>query len=120
MKDDLLKFKLINCLKNVYRAGSVDDRNESSAEHSWSCLLLADFFLQKMNLNIDKLKVYELLMYHDLVEIESGDTHPQSKVSEEKQCEQELKGAKILRDSLPKEFGKKYWIYSMSLKSWKL
>ncbi|PIO08633.1 hypothetical protein COU59_00805 [Candidatus Pacearchaeota archaeon CG10_big_fil_rev_8_21_14_0_10_34_12] len=71
--EDLHKFRILNRLKSIYRKNSVDNRKESSAEHSWSCLLLADFFLSKIDLGIDKTKVYELLIYHDILEIESGD-----------------------------------------------
>lgn len=61
-------------LKNIDRACSVQNRKESAAEHSWSCLILADYFLSMMQAQkLDRLKVYELLIYHDLVEIESGD-----------------------------------------------
>ena len=67
------KFRTFNKLKSVYRKNSVANRKESSAEHSWSCLLLADFFLSKLDLNLDKIKVYELLIYHDVLEIELGD-----------------------------------------------
>jgi len=59
-------------LKSVYRECSVENRKESSAEHSWSCLILADYFLNLIKEKLDRLKVYGLLMYHDLVEIESG------------------------------------------------
>ena len=60
-------------LKHVERMNSVLKRKESSAEHSWSCLILADYFLSQMKEDINRLKVYELLLYHDVVEIEAGD-----------------------------------------------
>ncbi len=107
--EDLLKFRIINRLKSVYRSSSVDDRKENSAEHSWSCLLLADFFLEKIEQKIDRLKVYELLMYHDLVEVESGDTHPHSKEDKNNQVLRELEGAKKLRKKLPSDMSDKYW-----------
>lgn len=72
--DELQRIRKLYKLKSVYRDSSVGNRKESSAEHSWSCLMLADYFIEKMNLKIDRIKVYELLMYHDLVEIEAGDT----------------------------------------------
>lgn len=71
--EEIHEFRTLNRLKSVYRKNSVDNRKESSAEHSWSCLLLADFLLSKLDLDIDKTKVYELLIYHDILEIESGD-----------------------------------------------
>lgn len=51
-------------------------RRETTAEHVYSCLRLADFFLVSEDefSNIDKLKAYELLMYHDDVEIITRDT----------------------------------------------
>ena len=50
------QFRTFNKLKTVYRFNSVDDRKESSTEHSWSCLILADFFLTQMDHNLDQLK----------------------------------------------------------------
>ncbi len=70
---DINKFRIIYKLKSIYRLNSVDDRHESTAEHTWSSLILADWILHESKLNIDRLKVYELLMYHDLVEIYAGD-----------------------------------------------
>jgi len=72
-------------LKSVYRFGSVGvgpkKRKESAAEHTWSAMILADYFLDILEKNsdrktrpkLDRLKVYELLLYHDIVEIEAGD-----------------------------------------------
>ena len=71
--EDILKLKRINKLKFVERRNSVGERKESPAEHSWSCLIIADYFIDKIKQKLDKLKVYNLLIYHDLVEIESGD-----------------------------------------------
>ena len=78
---EIHKFRTFNKLKSIYRKNSVDQRKESSSEHSWSCLLLADFFLSKIELGIDKIKVYDLLIYHDILEIELGDTPLQPNVS---------------------------------------
>src|SRR3989338_3903155 len=89
--DEIHRFRILNRLKSIHRLNSVGDRKESSAEHSWSCLLLADFFLSKNDYGLDRLKVYELLMYHDVVEIEAGDTplHPELKRLDKKEKEQE-------------------------------
>ncbi len=70
---ELLKVRKFYQLKNVERANSVGIRKESPAEHTWSCLILADYFLEKTKMNIDKSKVFDLLLYHDVVEIECGD-----------------------------------------------
>jgi len=106
--NDIKKFRTFNKLKNIYRRNSVGLRKESSSEHSWSCLLLADFFLSKIRLNIDRLKVYELLMYHDVLEIELGDIplHPNmDKISDDTI---EENGIKRLNEQLPAPLNSKF------------
>jgi putative hydrolases of HD superfamily len=106
--EDILKFTTINKLKNIYRANHVGNRNESSAEHSWSCLILADYLFDKVSLKLDKLKVYELLMYHDVVEIEAGDMplHPNNDL--DKKLKKEFEAVLKLKKQLPKYIGKKF------------
>ncbi len=70
---ELLRLRKIYALKKVYRHNTVDDRNESSAEHTWSAIILADYFIDKVEQKIDRLRVFELLLYHDLIEVEVGD-----------------------------------------------
>ncbi len=110
--EDVLKFKIINKLKSVYRFNSVDKRKESSAEHSWSCLILADFLMNKYDFKVNRLRVYELLMYHDLVELIVGDT-PLTPNSLEydslSKVEKEKIGAQELKSLLPKEISQKYF-----------
>lgn len=107
--EDINKFRVFNKLKSVYRANSVDIRKESSAEHSWSCLLLADFFLTLTDSNLDRLRVYELLMYHDVVEIEAGDTPLHLNVDLSQKQVNEFKAAKILTKKLPFTLQEKYF-----------
>ncbi len=96
-------------LKNVERVGPVGKRKESPAEHTWSALILADYFLSIMKVKLDRLKVYELLMYHDVVEIEVGDVCV-SKVEERKdKKEKEKIAADNLRNQFPKHLGNKFF-----------
>lgn len=60
-------------LKTVERGLNVGNRKESSAEHSWSCLLIADLVIEYIKEPLDKLKVFEYLLYHDVVEVYAGD-----------------------------------------------
>lgn len=85
---------------------TVEDRRESSAEHSWSCMILADYFLNKTKKKLDRLKVYELLMYHDLVEIEAGDVPIHHR--REGKHEKEYKAMEELKDQIPKELKQKF------------
>jgi putative hydrolase of HD superfamily len=71
--------RLITCLteleklKTVERGLNVGDRKESSAEHSWSCMLIADIVLGYIDEPLDRRRVLEYLLYHDLVEVYAGD-----------------------------------------------
>lgn len=60
-------------LKTVERGLNVGSRKESSAEHSWSCMLIADILIDYVDDPLDRAKVLELLLYHDLVEVYAGD-----------------------------------------------
>ncbi|MBS3123328.1 HD domain-containing protein [Candidatus Woesearchaeota archaeon] len=106
--EEINKFRIFNKLKTVNRLNSVGNRKESSAEHSWSCLILADFFLSKLSLKMNRLKVYELLMYHDIVEIEAGDSplHPELKKLNKKDKEQ--KASEFLKKKLPTPLNTKF------------
>ena len=108
MNKEIEKYRTINKLKTVYRFATAGNRHESSAEHSWGCLILADFFLSQMKADIDRLKVYELLMYHDLVEIEGGDfqMHPDHTHGDKKEIEK--KASQLLSNKLPHVLSMKY------------
>ena len=92
-------------LKNVERSNSVNTRKESPAEHSWSCLVLADFFMSRLasnkNYRLDRLKVYELLIYHDLVEIETGDVCLSDELRRKGKHEREHAAMQKLKKKLP-------------------
>ncbi len=113
---DILKFKIINRLKLVERRNSVGTRRESAAEHTWSTLLWVDFFLDKVTQPMNKLRVYELLMYHDLAELETGDTplDPSNLYvnitsnKEHDQRDRETRAAKRLMNNLPKLLSDRY------------
>ena len=102
MMKDINKLRRFYELKNVERANSVSGRRESSAEHSWSCLILADYFLSIMKEKLDRLKVYELLMYHDVVEIEAGDVCISKEKEREGKKEREWQAAHVLKEHMPK------------------
>ncbi|MDO8571143.1 MAG: HD domain-containing protein [bacterium] len=99
--DEIHKFRVFNKLKSVYRDATVDARKESTPEHVWSALMLADFFLSQIQQPIDRLRVYELLMYHDVVEIEAGDSpmHPSNNFPDKK--EREERAFHSLRKQIP-------------------
>lgn len=78
-------------LKTIERGLTVGNRKESSAEHSWSCLLIADILLDQVDEELDRLKVFEYLIYHDVPEVYAGDAkfnNPEEmKLKEQKEAE---------------------------------
>lgn len=106
--NDFLNLKYINKLKEVYRFAHVGDRHESSAEHSWSALLIADYLITTFTPVVDRLRVYELLMYHDLIEIEVGDAPLDPAVDRSDRHVQKLQGALMLKEKLPASIREKF------------
>ena len=106
--DDFMKLRTLYQLKHVKRRTTVEERKESPAEHSWSSLVLADYFLDRTQMKLDKLKVFQLLIYHDVVEIEAGDIpiHYVNRRKDKK--ETELKAMKKIAGDLPLLMQKKY------------
>lgn len=95
-------------LKSVYRFTSVGDRKESTAEHSWSSIMLADYFMTTLGIKVDRVKVYELIMYHDLAEIETWDIWANDFEWRKNKKELELKAMKKLSDEIPVVLKDKY------------
>src|SRR5688572_3773069 len=66
----------IDRLKNVIRQTSLCDgsRRENSAEHSWHLAMMALVMAEHAGADIDVALVVKMLLVHDLVEIDAGDT----------------------------------------------
>ncbi|QJE95475.1 HD domain-containing protein [Luteolibacter luteus] len=58
--------------RRTYPAGF--KRRENSAEHSWSLALLAMTLIPKIDPSLDTLRILKMLILHDIVEIDAGDT----------------------------------------------
>ncbi len=107
--EDINKIRTIFKLKEVCRVGPVQNRKESSAEHTWSSMVVADYFLEKITSHgINRGKVMELLLYHDLVEIEAGDTDFNDGKALKNKKDRERKGFTALNSKLPLPLAKRY------------
>lgn len=77
---DLLKqvefIKEIDKLKYIQRKTKLlnSDRPENDAEHSWHLAMMAIVLAAHSNQPIDLLKVIKMVLIHDVVEIDAGDT----------------------------------------------
>lgn len=67
----------IDKLKSVYRRTYLIDgeRHENSAEHSWHLAMLALLLAEHANEPLDVAKVVKMVLVHDIVEIDAGDTY---------------------------------------------
>ena len=74
--NDISFIAYIDGLKNVIRVNKLFDgsREENTAEHSWHAALSALILTPYANEPIDVDKVIRMLLIHDLIEIEAGDT----------------------------------------------
>lgn len=63
-------------LKSVYRKNLIMDgsREENSAEHSWHIAILAMFMDEYATQELDQLRTMKMLLIHDVIEIDAGDT----------------------------------------------
>ena len=104
--NNLEQIRIILKLKEIERHALVKSRRESSAEHSWGCILLAEYFLKKIDYALDELKVLKLLAYHDLVEIISKDHY--EIVEDHKRVMPESDAFKILIGKIPEELKEEY------------
>ncbi len=75
LNEQITFLREIEKLKSVLRANkTIDGRYENSAEHSWNVALMALLLEEHARSTLDMLKVTKLLLIHDLVEIDAGDT----------------------------------------------
>ena len=81
---------------------------ENDAEHAWHmaimCLLLGEY----ANEDIDLLKTISMILIHDVVEIDAGDTYAYDDEGKKSQRERELKAADRLFGLLPDDQSKKF------------
>lgn len=78
--NELLKqiefIKEIDKLKYIQRKTKLfnSDRHENDAEHSWHLAMMVLVLAEHSNEPIDVLKVLKMVLIHDIVEIDAGDT----------------------------------------------
>ena len=97
----------IDQLKSVIRRNGLYDgsRAENTAEHSWHAALSAQVLAPFANERVNVDKVSRMLLIHDLVEIEAGDTFIYDEESAALQEVAEWKAAEEVFGRLPAEQG---------------
>lgn len=91
-------------LKQIYRQNILLDksRQETDAEHSWHLALMVILLSEHVDQGkIDILRVMKMVIIHDIVEIDAGDTYCYDAVGCHDQNSREQKAAKRLFGMLP-------------------
>lgn len=109
INNDLLKqiafIKEIDKIKYIKRRTKLfnSDRNENDAEHSWHLAMMAMVLSNYSDTKIDLLKVIKMVLIHDIVEIDAGDTFIYDQNKDHDNTEEELKAAHRVFGILPKK-----------------
>ncbi|MGJ3238717.1 MAG: HD domain-containing protein [Anaerolineae bacterium] len=95
--------KEMDKLKRVIRQTHLVDgsRKENTAEHSWHIMIAAVTLAEYADEALDLLQVMKLLLVHDIVEIDAGDTFAFDEVNYEDKPEREQRAAERLFGLLP-------------------
>lgn len=97
----------IDKVKNIFRQTLLADgnRKENDAEHSWHIALMAILLKEYAEDEVDVLKVMTMVLLHDLVEIDAGDTYAYDTVVTASKREREVKAADRIFGMLPEDQG---------------
>jgi putative hydrolase of HD superfamily len=95
----------IDKMKEIGRQTYLADgsRKENDAEHSWSLAMMCMLFAEYANEDIDVLHTMEMVLVHDLVEIDAGDTYAYDEKGNSTKRERELAAADRIFHILPED-----------------
>lgn len=92
-------------IKKITRQTYLSDasRKENDAEHSWHLALMAFVLADYSNEKIDVLKTMKMVLLHDVIEIDAGDTYAYDTEGNKTKRERELKAADRIFGLLPQK-----------------
>lgn len=93
--------------KEIFRQTYLADgsRKENDAEHAWHAAIMVYLLAEYANEKIDVAKTMMMMLIHDIVEVDAGDTYAYDEKGLQTQEEREQKAAKRLYSILPKDQG---------------
>lgn len=109
LQEQFAFIKEIDKEKMITRQTYISDasRRENDAEHAWHTAVMAILLSEYANEKIDVLKTVTMLLIHDLVEIDAGDTYAYDEEGKKTQRMREERAADRIYAMLPKEQGHK-------------
>ena len=81
------------------------ERKENDAEHAWHLAIMTLLLAEHAREPIDVLKTVKMLLIHDIVEIDAGDTYAYDEEAKQTQADRELLAAKRIFGLLPADQG---------------
>ncbi|HET7628532.1 MAG TPA: HD domain-containing protein [Bacillales bacterium] len=96
----------VDQLKKVLRQSLLTDgsRRENDAEHSWHLAMMAILLAEHANeTKLDLTKVLKMVVIHDIVEIDAGDTFAYDEKGKEDKEEREQRAAQRIFGLLPED-----------------
>ncbi|MEC4803771.1 MAG: HD domain-containing protein [Jaaginema sp. PMC 1079.18] len=98
----------IDKLKNILRQNKIADnsRPENTAEHSWHIAMMAIILAEYALPETDLLRAIQMLLIHDIVEIDAGDVFCYDTLALQGKSERERQAASRLFGLLPDDQGK--------------
>ena len=96
--------------KEIFRQTHITGKNrrENDAEHAWHMALMAVVLREYANREFDLTRALLMILLHDVVEIDAGDTYAYDQVQKETQAEREQAAADRLCGMLPEDQAKTF------------
>ena len=97
--------KEIDGLKKIGRQTYLRDasRKENDAEHSWHLAVMALLLQEYANETVDVLRVISMVLVHDMVELDAGDTYAYDETGNATKREREVAAAERIFHILPED-----------------
>ncbi|MEM1248248.1 MAG: HD domain-containing protein [Acidobacteriota bacterium] len=101
----------VDRLKSVLRQTLLTDksRRENSAEHTWHLALMASVLAEHATETVDVGRVVQMILLHDIVEIDAGDTFAYDASGYEDKDERERAAARRIFGMLPEDQSESCW-----------
>ena len=105
LKKQIDFIKEIDKVKYIQRRTKLfnSDRNENDAEHSWHLAMMTIVLAEHSNFPLDILKVLKMVLIHDIVEIDAGDTFIYDTTKSHNNTDEERNAANRIFGLLPSE-----------------
>ena len=113
MKQQIAFLMEIDKVKNIFRQTYLADgkRKENDAEHSWHLAIAAFLLKEYVAEDVDVMKVMIMVLIHDLVEIDAGDTYAYDEKGATTKEYREKQAAERIYGLLPEDQGQ--WLKAL-------